>query len=53
MVSKVFLFDERKWLYCSDVILKDGVYDGWAENGACERSWSLRPDGEIERMERR
>lgn len=34
MASKVFLFGEHGWLYCSDVRLKDGVYDGWVENGA-------------------
>ena len=34
MVSKVFLFDEHNWLYCSEVRLKDGVYTGWVENGA-------------------
>jgi hypothetical protein len=34
MTSKVFLFGEHGWLYCSDVRLKDGVYTGWVENGA-------------------
>lgn len=34
VVSKVFLFGEHGWLYCSDVRLKDGVYTGWVENGA-------------------
>jgi hypothetical protein len=43
MVSKVFLFGEHGWLYCSDVRLKDGVYDGWVENGA----WHLFYDTKI------
>lgn len=34
MTSKVFLFGEHDWLYCSDVRLQDGVYTGWVENGA-------------------
>jgi hypothetical protein len=33
MVSKVLLFNEKYWLYCSDVRLKEGVYSGWVENG--------------------
>ena len=40
MVSKVFLFGEHSWLYCSDVRLKDDVYTGWVENGA----WHLVHD---------
>lgn len=34
MTSKVFLFDEDSWLYCSDVTFKDGIWRGWVENGA-------------------
>jgi hypothetical protein len=34
MTSKVFLFDEHNWLYCSDVSFKDGVWRGWVVNGA-------------------
>lgn len=33
MASKVFLFDDHGWLYCSDVSFKDGVWRGWVENG--------------------
>ena len=47
MVSKVFLFDGCKWLYCSDVILKDGVYSGWVENGA----WHLVYDTKTKLLE--
>lgn len=34
MSSKVFLFDDNNWLYCSDVSFKDGVWRGWVVNGA-------------------
>lgn len=34
VASKVFLFDEQSWLYCSDVTHKNGVWTGWVENGA-------------------
>ena len=47
MVSKVFLFDEHSWLYCSDVRLEDGVYSGWVENGA----WHLVYDTKTGRVE--
>lgn len=47
MVSKVFLFDEHSWLYCSDVRLKDGVYTGWVENGA----WHLFHDTKTKAFE--
>lgn len=40
MVSKVFLFGEHSWLYCSDVRLNDDVYTGWVENG----NWYLVHD---------
>ena len=36
MASKVFLFENDHWLYCSDVTVEDGVYHGWVENGAWE-----------------
>lgn len=42
MVSKVFLFGEHSWLYCSDVRLKDGVYNGWVENGAWYLSYDTK-----------
>lgn len=42
MVSKVFLFDEHNWLYCSEVRLKDGVYDAWVENGAWHLVYDTR-----------
>jgi len=47
MVSKVFLFDEHNWLYCSEVRLKDGVYTGWVENGA----WHLVYDTKTKILE--
>ena len=47
MVSKVFLFGEHGWLYCSDVRLKDGVYTGWVENGA----WYLVHDTKTKLLE--
>lgn len=31
MASKVFLFENDHWLYCSDVTVEDGVYHGWVE----------------------
>jgi hypothetical protein len=34
MTSKVFLFDNHNWLYCSGVSFKDGVWRGFVENGA-------------------
>lgn len=34
MSSKVFLFENDHWLYCSDVTFEDGVYTGWVVNGA-------------------
>ena len=40
VASKVFLFDEHSWLYCSDVAHKDGIWTGWVENGA----WFLHFD---------
>jgi hypothetical protein len=40
MASKVFLFDEHSWLYCSDVKHKNGVWTGWVENG----QWYLHFD---------
>jgi hypothetical protein len=36
MTSKVFLFENDHWLYCSDVTVEDGVYHGWVVNGAWE-----------------
>jgi hypothetical protein len=47
VVSKVFLFGEHGWLYCSDVRLKDGVYSGWVENGA----WHLVYDTKTKLLE--
>jgi hypothetical protein len=47
MVSKVFLFDEISWLYCSDVRLTDGIYSGWVENG----NWYLVYDTRAKRFE--
>ena len=47
MVSKVFLFGEHSWLYCSDVRLKNDVYSGWVENGA----WHLVYDTKSEMIE--
>lgn len=44
MTSKVFLFDNDQWLYCSAVTFEDGVYHGWVENGA----WHLMYDTELE-----
>jgi hypothetical protein len=45
VVSKVFLFDDHGWLYCSNVrLLKDGIYTGWVENGA----WHLIHDTKTE-----
>ncbi len=44
MASKVFLFDDDNWLYCSDVTVEDGVYHGWVENGA----WHLMYDTNLE-----
>lgn len=32
MASKVFLFENDHWLYCSDVTEEDGVYNGWVVN---------------------
>lgn len=40
MASKVFLFNETTWLYCSDVTFKDGVYRGYVVNGA----WDMTAD---------
>lgn len=34
MSTKVFLFENDHWLYCSDVTFEDGVYTGWVVNGA-------------------
>lgn len=34
MASKVFLFNTGRWIYCSNVTFKDGVYHGWVVNGA-------------------
>ena len=36
MSSKVFLFENDHWIYCSDVTYKDGVYNGWVINGNWE-----------------
>lgn len=47
MVSKVFLFNEHGWLYCSNVRLKDGIYSGWVENGA----WYLVYDTKTKLLE--
>jgi hypothetical protein len=47
MVRKVFLFDEIRWLYCSDVRLEDGIYSGWVENGA----WHLVYDTKTKLLE--
>lgn len=44
MASKVFLFDNDHWLYCSDVTVEDGVYHGWVVNGA----WHLMYDTDLE-----
>lgn len=44
MTSKVFLFDDNNWLYCSDVSFKDGVWRGWVVNGA----WHLMYDTDLE-----
>lgn len=43
MSSKVFLFENDHWLYCSDVTFEDGVYHGWVENGA----WHLMYDTKL------
>jgi uncharacterized GH25 family protein len=40
MASKVFLFDDDHWLYCSDVNYQNGVWSGHVENG----NWHLRFD---------
>jgi hypothetical protein len=40
MASKVFLFNETQWLYCSNVTFEDGVYHGWVVNGA----WKMSAD---------
>ena len=47
MVSKVFLFGGRSWLYCSDVMLEDGVYSGWTVNG----NWYLVYDTKTKLLE--
>jgi hypothetical protein len=47
MVSKVFLFDGHTWLYCTNVRLKEGVYNGWVENGA----WHLFYDTKTKLLE--
>jgi hypothetical protein len=44
MSSKVFLFDNDNWLYCSDVTFEDGVYHGRVVNGA----WHLMYDTKLE-----
>ena len=44
MASKVFLFDEQSWLYCSDVTHKNEIWTGWVENGA----WFLHYDEKYE-----
>ena len=33
MSTKVFLFEDDKWLYCDDVSLEDGVYRASVING--------------------
>ena len=33
MTSKVFLFQNLYWQYCSDVKHKNGIWTGWVENG--------------------
>ena len=33
MATKVFLFEDDKWLYCDDVSLEDGVYRASVING--------------------
>lgn len=38
--SKVFLFDEQSWLYCSNVTHKNGIWTGDVVNG----SWYLHFD---------
>jgi hypothetical protein len=45
MSSKVFLFEDDHWLYCSDVTLEDGVYHGWVENGAWHLMYDTRQEG--------
>jgi hypothetical protein len=47
VVSKVFLFGGRSWLYCSGVMLEDGVYSGWTDNGA----WHLVYDTKTKLLE--
>lgn len=44
MATKVFLFENDHWLYCSDVTEEDGVYHGWVVNGA----WHLMYDTKLE-----
>lgn len=43
MATKVFLFENDHWLYCSDVTEEDGVYHGWVVNGA----WHLMYDTKL------
>lgn len=44
MTSKVFLFDEYGWLYCSDVSYdKDDTWHGWVVNG----DWYLMYDTKL------
>lgn len=40
MASKVFLFGDNNWLYCSDVSYNNGNWRGWVVNG----NWHLMYD---------
>lgn len=40
MTSKVFLFGNYSWLYCTNVKYKNSIWTGWVENGA----WFLHFD---------
>ena len=44
MASKVFLFGDDMWLYCSSVTLENGVYHAHVENGY----WHLMYDTSLE-----
>jgi hypothetical protein len=44
MASKVFLFGDDMWLYCTGVTLENGVYHAHVENGC----WHLMYDTDLE-----
>lgn len=44
MASKVFLFGDDMWLYCTNVTLENGVYHAHVENGY----WHLMYDTDLE-----